>query len=110
MNWLKEFGFINNKYVNDYFDINNSDKIYNNEHIIFTEYKDNGFISKNSYTISSKDKNQISSENLEDNSEIIKTEMTNEKGVQLIKTYFNKINSKILYSLTASLNFWRKMI
>ncbi|EJD96873.1 hypothetical protein WL356_08685 [Staphylococcus epidermidis] len=109
MNWLKEFGFINNKYVNDYFDINNSDKIYNNEHIIFTEYKDNGFISKNSYTISSKDKDQISSESLEDNSEIIKkTEMTNEKGVKLIKTYFNKINSKILYSLMASLSFLEK--
>lgn len=106
INWLNEFGFINQKYLNDYYDINNKDKIYNDEHITIKELKNEGIIS--TYTSVIKDENErlIESTEIENNKAIIeKIEMSDKKAISLLNNYYNKLTSKLLYSLISTFEY-----
>lgn len=106
ISWLYEFGFINQKYLDDFYDVNNKDKIYNGEHITIKELKEKEIIPFFTFMIKEKNADYIQSTELEDNESLIeKNEMSDKKAISLLNNYFNKVSSKLLYSLKSSLEY-----
>lgn len=109
LNWLNEFGFINKQYLDDYYDINDKDKVHNDKHITIQSLKKEGIIPSFTYIIKDKNKDYIQSTELKGNFSIIdKIEMSDKKAISLLNNYFNKISSKLLYSLKSSFEYLNK--